>query len=48
LPATHTSSVHGLPSLAHTFAAPAAQVPYKQLSPIVHTLPSSHAAVAGS
>jgi hypothetical protein len=41
---SHESSVHGLLSL-QSVAAPPAHVPFAQVSPVVHALPSSHAAV---
>ena len=51
LVALQTSSVHGLPSLAHAWPAGAgepAHVPPAQTSPVEHSLPSSHAWPAGS
>ena len=41
---SHESEVQALASL-HTVGAPGRQVPLPQVSPVVHALPSSHAAV---
>ena len=41
LPASHASTVHGLPS-SHTFASPVQLPTLEQTSLVVHALPSSH------